>query len=78
MNNYVIEQLNDARRRVKEVAEHVLTLRGGHDVAHLNETQENISLAFRHLEDASMRLGKAIQAQDGGASVYDRSTTVGA
>lgn len=38
----------------------------------------NITLAYRHLEDASMRLGKAIQAYDGGASVYDKSKVVGA
>jgi hypothetical protein len=38
----------------------------------------NITLAYRHLEDASMRLGKALQALDGGVSVYDRDTTVGA
>jgi hypothetical protein len=35
-------------------------------------------LAYRHLEDASMRLGKVMQALDGGVSVYDRATTVGA
>lgn len=42
------------------------------------EVAANISLAYRHLEDASQRLGKAIQAADGGVSVYDRETTVGA
>ncbi len=36
------------------------------------EAIANIMLAFRHLEDARMRLGKAIQATDGGVSVYDR------
>lgn len=36
------------------------------------EAYANATLAYRHLEDASMRLGKAIQALDGGASVYDR------
>ena len=44
----------------------------------LGETIANVMLAYRHLEDASMRLGKAIQAIDGGTSVYDRATTVGA
>lgn len=44
----------------------------------IGEARANIALAYRHLEDASMRLGKAIQAVNGGASVYDRSTTVGA
>ena len=38
----------------------------------------NLTLAYRCLEDASMRLGKAIQAADGGVSVHDRETTVGA
>jgi hypothetical protein len=37
------------------------------------EVRANITLAYRHLEDASMRLGKAIQALDGGVSVYDRT-----
>ena len=43
----------------------------------MNETNgeaiANVMLAYRHLEDASMRLGKAIQALDGGVSVYDKS-----
>lgn len=38
----------------------------------------NLMLTYRHLEDASMRLGKAIQAHDGGVSVYDKDTTIGA
>lgn len=42
------------------------------------EVIANLTLAYRHLEDASMRLGKAIQAADGGTSVYDKATTVGA
>jgi hypothetical protein len=32
----------------------------------------NAMLAYRHLEDARMRLGKVIQAYDGGVSVYDK------
>lgn len=36
------------------------------------EVLANITLAYRHLEDAAMRLGKAIQAYDGGVSVYDK------
>jgi len=36
------------------------------------EFRANITLAFRHLEDARMRLGKAIQAIDGGVSCYDK------
>lgn len=36
------------------------------------EMKANVMLAFRHLEDLRMRLGKAIQAFDGGTSVYPR------
>lgn len=36
----------------------------------INELRANVTLAYRHLEDAAMRLGKAIQAFDGGKSVY--------
>lgn len=42
------------------------------------EVIANVTLAYRHLEDAAMRLGKAIQATNGGTSVYDRTSTVGA
>lgn len=40
--------------------------------ADLTEIHANVMLAFRHLEDLRMRLGKAIQAFDGGTSVYPR------
>ncbi|HEX4355414.1 MAG TPA: hypothetical protein VHZ95_20955 [Polyangiales bacterium] len=43
-----------------------------------SEAIANATIAYRHLEDASMRLGKVLQALDGGVSVYDRATTVGA
>lgn len=36
------------------------------------EMRANIMLAYRHLEDARMRLGKAIQAYEGGVSIYDK------
>ena len=36
------------------------------------EMRANIMLAYRHLEDATMRLGKVLQAHDGGVSVYDK------
>lgn len=38
----------------------------------VNEMHANLMLAFRHLEDARMRIGKIIQAQGGGQSIYDR------
>ena len=42
------------------------------------EVVANATLAYRCLEDASLRLGKMLQALDGGVSVYDKTTTVGA
>lgn len=42
-----------------------------------SEVIANIVLTYRHLEDASMRLGKVLQAFDGGVSVYDKETTIG-
>lgn len=36
------------------------------------EMKANIMLSYRHLEDARLRLGKVIQAYDGGTSVYDK------
>lgn len=41
------------------------------DGADEQEAEENIMLVYRHLEDAKMRLGKVIQAEDGGVSCYD-------
>lgn len=36
------------------------------------EIRGNIMLAYRHLEDARMRLGKVIQHAEGGVSKYDQ------
>ena len=40
--------------------------------ADISETKANIMLAYRHLEDARMRLGKVFQAQAGGVSNCER------
>ncbi len=79
---------NDCRKAIKTLAALTLALKkSGVPVTQhaLNvksrdsgEVTANVMLAYRHLEDASMRLGKAIQAADGGVSVYDKATTVGA
>ena len=37
-----------------------------------NEAFANIMLAYRHIEDCKMRIGKVIQAMDGGVSIYDK------
>lgn len=40
------------------------------DCSDSGEMVANATLAFRHVEDARMRLGKVIQAFDGGQSCY--------
>jgi hypothetical protein len=69
------DEANEARVQIKAVAEAVRAIRDG---VSDHEAIANVMLAYRHLEDASMRLGKVIQALDGGVSVYDKRTTVGA
>jgi len=40
-----------------------------------SEIRGNAMLAYRHLEDARMRLGKCIQHAEGGISKYDELPT---
>jgi hypothetical protein len=70
-----IDLANERRVQIKETAAAVLAIKA--EVTN-GEAVANLMLAYRHLEDASMRLGKVIQAINGGVSVYDRRTTVGA
>lgn len=50
----------------------------GPDIAdNAGETCANITLAYRHLEDAAMRFGKAIQAAHGGVSPLGGPNTPG-
>jgi hypothetical protein len=62
------------RREIKKVADDLYERMATND----GEARANAVLAYRHLEDASMRIGKVIQALDGGESVYDRDQVVGA
>jgi hypothetical protein len=72
-----IQAVNDLRGAIKETAAETLAMRAGLIGAEA-EAVANLMLAYRHLEDASMRLGKVLQALDGGVSVYDKRATVGA
>jgi hypothetical protein len=76
MSGSVIDTATEARIQIKATAAMVLTMRDG--MIAPTEAIANIMLAYRHLEDASMRLGKVLQALDNGVSVYDKRTTVGA
>ena len=74
---------NTARKSIKSIAAYVKDLiemtknAEENDIINKGEMIANVTLAYRCLEDASMRLGKAIQATDGGESVYDKDSTVG-
>lgn len=58
------------------VAEAVLVRQKVHNVLDI-EVGNNIELAVRHLEDAAMRFGKAIQAASGGESPLGGPRTPG-
>lgn len=73
------EKCSEARSFLKAWAKNVIALKAhpvfteptveGQD---RSEMIANVVLAYRHMEDAAMRLGKAIQAFDGGTSIYDK------
>lgn len=75
-------QCNALRATIKTVGEQTLNLKlhpamatAGSDQAPSADRGEmlaNIMLTYRHLEDARMRLGKVVQAYEGGTSVFDK------
>ncbi len=71
------EKCTEVRKEIKSLAAAVKALMTHHDpgvsgVSDNGEMKANIMLAYRHMEDAAMRIGKAVQAYDGGKSVYDK------
>lgn len=75
----VKEGIEALRREIKILADGLWALRfNSVRQSPPGEAVANLMLAYRHLEDASMRLGKAMQALDGCASVYDRTQVPGA
>lgn len=77
MQGTIKENADALRKEVKGLADKVNALRLDKNLmigleADEGEIRANIALAYRHLEDARMRLGKAIQASEGGTSVYDK------
>lgn len=69
------------RAEIRDLGDNVKALKAGDgavqryvgDTEARGEAIANVQLAYRHLEDARMRLGKVLQAADGGVSVYDKS-----
>ncbi len=61
---------NQLRAKIEELKVEVLALKG--QAGNNGEAIANVVLSYRHLEDARMRLGKAIQADGDGVSIYDK------
>lgn len=79
MKEEIIEAAKKIRDELKPIEASVLALKTNQHLVELapsdptkTEAFANIMLAYRHVEDARMRLGKMIQAVDGGTSVYPR------
>jgi hypothetical protein len=66
------EDLRGSAAAVKELMQHPIFAVPTDGVMDFGEMKANLMLAYRHLEDAAMRLGKAVQACDGGKSVYPK------
>ena len=60
--------------RVKALKRH--SIMGQVPMEPRSEIIANITLAYRHLEDARMRLGKVLQHLEGGESKYDEARRV--
>ena len=60
------------REELKTIAEDVKLFLDSLGHTENREIGANLMLTYIHLEDASIRLGKTIQAFDGGISIYDK------
>lgn len=73
----LIDRCKDIRQTMIGIEADIIDLKLSGDLKSVTnstggEAIANIMLAYRHAEDARMRLGKVIQAMDGGTSIYDK------
>lgn len=74
------EEINALRKEISRIGIEVKEVKDTHSDFEITdnskfdkeEVKANLTLAYRHLENARMRLGKAIQASEGGESIYDK------
>lgn len=75
--NPFLKALSDTRAMLESAAQAVKQLKDypelKSEAADAGEVIANIQIAYRHLEDAKMRVGKAVQAFKGGRSIYDEA-----
>ena len=64
-------EIQDLATQVRDLKDHSL-FEGGREgfPGQFGEMKANVMLAYRHLEDARMRLGKVMQPIRGGESIY--------
>lgn len=76
------EAMGSLRTTLKVYGEQILSIKTSlinapkTDIEDRPEELANLTLAYRHMEDCIMRLGKVIQAYQGGKSIYDKPTEV--
>lgn len=80
---FTVQDCEHLRRQLGSQAEkmwdHIAEARFKPVTPREHEALDNMTLAYRHLEDAAMRLGQCIWALDCAGSVYDdREQTTGA
>ncbi len=66
-------EILEAGQRLLELMDHPCYQDEQQFVRQHGEMKANTMLAYRHLEDARMRLGKVMQQIQGGTSIYDKS-----
>jgi len=65
-------EIESTKKMVRSLMDHSDLQQGQSYPGQFSEMKANIMLSFRHLEDARMRIGKVLQAQSGGVSIYDK------
>lgn len=83
----VEEMCQSARKEIEYIKQRIVGISENHQLKDMEDVKleganmpqtmtanikANLTLAFRHLEDAMMRLGKAMQAYQGGISILDK------
>lgn len=73
--NFLRGEIKALEKRCRDVKDKIVRDRSGHEDSFPGQTGEilgQITLAFRHLEDARMRIGKVIQYSGDGVSCFDK------
>ena len=75
--NTINEEMDRIRIELKKIGAEILaekkTTRPIQEKEDRGEVMANLTLAYREVENASMRLGKVKQAMNDGESIYDKN-----